>query len=288
MLALASAGFIATTGRAVVVQRPLESMVRLPAGRFKMGASDEAQRAALRLCREEIGDAVADRCRPELFVVEGPELSVYLSELFIDRVEVTVAAYRECVLAGICSPAPLLAPDQRFLAPTQPVTSVTWDEARRYCAWRGARLPTEAEWERAARGRDGRTFPWGNIARGDAANHGRFQTIGEGTAMPVMQFEPDASDRFVFSAPVGAYPEGASPEGALDLAGNVMEWTADVYAEEPPQRRSTVNPRGPAVGATRVVRGGSWREPLIYHRTTARSDLTPDTRSPEVGFRCAR
>jgi formylglycine-generating enzyme required for sulfatase activity len=282
------AGFDAATGRGVVAERPLESMVRIPAGEFLMGATVEAQAAAVHLCREELRPRQGAGCKDDAFVGEGPPKRVFLSEFFIDRVEVTVEAWRRCAQAGACSPEPLLQPDRRFLAPTLPITSVTWDEAARYCAWRGGRLPTEAEWERAARGTDGRTWPWGSEPRGDRSNHGRFYTVGELGPQPEPVLRPDASDGFALLAPVGSFPEGASPEGVLDLAGNAMEWTADVFIEEPPQKASQVNPRGPLIGSTRTVRGGSWRQPRLYQRTTARDAAPPDTRSPEIGFRCAR
>jgi formylglycine-generating enzyme required for sulfatase activity len=100
--------------------------------------------------------------------------------------------------------------------------------------------------------------------------------------------QADASDGHALLAPVGSHPEGASADGVLDLAGNVAEWTADSFDEAPPQVRSTVNPRGPLVGSLRAVRGGSWRQPLLYLRTTSRDAAAPDARSPEIGFRCAK
>jgi formylglycine-generating enzyme required for sulfatase activity len=287
-LAAASFGFDAQTGRVGHIDRPLEALLPVAAGLFTMGAPPEAQRAALRLCVEEVGPALPQACHADLFVAEGPEQKVYLGAFAIDRVEVTVGAYRACVQAGVCSPGPLLVPDQRFLGSTSPVTSVTWNEATRYCAWRGARLPSEAEWERAARGTDGRTWPWGNHPRPHAANHGRFLTSEEGSPAPSVKMRPDDRDGWAFLAPVGSYLDAASPVGALDMAGNAAEWTADIYHEEPPQRARTINPRGPALGGMRTVRGGSWRQPRLFQRTTARDGAPPDTRSPEIGFRCAR
>jgi sulfatase modifying factor 1 len=276
------------TGHTTRVDRPLESMLPVPAGTFVMGASGEAQRAAMRMCLDEIGARLQRNCVAEVFASEGPSTQVYLSAYAIDRVEVTVEAYRRCVSAGACSPAPLLSPDTRFLLPRLPITSVTWDEARRYCEWRGARLPSEAEWERAARGSDGRVWPWGNLLRSDGTNHGRFANAEEVGLSPLPRFRPDESDGYAFAAPVGSYPDSLSPVGALDMAGNVSEWTADVYFEEPPQRSSTVNPHGPAAGSLRSVRGGSWRHPLLFLRTTSREGIPADARTPELGFRCAR
>src|SRR5262249_49059953 len=98
----------------------------------------------------------------------------------------------------------------------------------------------------------------------------------------------DPSDGYALLAPVGSFPDGASAEGVLDLAGNVAEWMADNFDETPPQGRQTINPRGPVVGSLRSVRGGSWRQPLLYQRATSRDAAPPDARSPEIGFRCAR
>ena len=286
VLFLAAAGFDTPTGRSTVAERPLESMVSIPDGRFRMGTSAEEHEGAMRLCREELRQRGV--CKDEQFVSEEPTKVVFVSAFLIDRVEVTVAGWRACVKAGACSPEPLLQADARFLQANLPITSVTWDEAVRYCAWRDARLPTEAEWERAARGRNGNVWPWGNVPRPDLSNHGRFYIQYELSNTPLHKLQPDASDGFALLAPVGSYPEGASPEGVLDLAGNAMEWVADAYLEEPPQKRSLVNPRGPLIGSLRSTRGGSWREPTLYQRAAARDAAPPDTRSPEIGFRCAR
>jgi formylglycine-generating enzyme required for sulfatase activity len=279
---------VVATGQTARVDRPIETMLPVPAGSFVMGASGEAQRAALHMCLDEIGPRLHQACHADLFASEGPAVAVYLSAYSIDRVEVTVAAYRKCVRAGVCSPGPILQTDSRFVQPELPITNITWDEARSYCTWRGARLPSEAEWERAARGSDGRTWPWGNTPRADAANHGRFMTPEELGNPQVLRVRPDESDGHAFLAPVGSYPGAVSPIGALDLAGNAAEWTNDVYQEEPPQRISTVNPHGPAAGSLRTVRGGSWRHPMLFLRTTARDAAPADARSPEIGFRCAR
>jgi formylglycine-generating enzyme required for sulfatase activity len=281
--------FEAHTGRATVVHRPLEAMVPIHGGLFTMGASAEVQNAALELCREEISARNRHQCVRDAVDSEGPQQRVFVSDFSIDRVEVTVASYRACVRAGACAPTPLALSDSRFIAPEFPITSVTYDEASDYCSWRGARLPTEAEWERAARGTDGRVWPWGNVLKPNALNHGRFvgsDDVDGSDRTPLIR--PDASDGAAFLAPVGAHPDGASPEGVLDMAGNVMEWTADYYRPESPQSLATVNPHGPDVGAMRSVRGGSWRQPPFFARTSYREAAAPETRSTEIGFRCAR
>jgi formylglycine-generating enzyme len=280
-----------TTGRSTEISRPREAMIPIAAGTFMMGANERAIRDAQAACREQIGAHAARKCDSAdtfLFSVEGPAKKVHVSAFSLDRVEVTVAAYRACVQAGVCAPEPLLAPDPRFGKPELPVTMVTWNEATQYCSWRGARLPSEAEWERAARSVDSRTYPWGNVVEAGWLNHGKFHVLNELGPIPTPMLRPDDSDGYALLAPAGSFPRGASADGVLDLAGNVSEWTSDVFGIDPPQVASQVNPRGPAAGQFRALRGGSFRQPMVLQRVTTRNGLSPDARSSEVGFRCAR
>ncbi|HTR54853.1 MAG TPA: SUMF1/EgtB/PvdO family nonheme iron enzyme [Kofleriaceae bacterium] len=209
----------------------------------------------------------------------------------IDRTEVTVAAYAKCVAASACPPAPVtvnaswVKPDDakiwaqwcngnRADRANHPINCVDWDDARAYCDWAGGRLPTGAEWQRAAQGEDGRTFPWGDHApTAQLANVCDEQAVklvrAAGlAAMPAM-FEGD--DGFATTAPVGSFTAGASPYGVLDMAGNVWEWVADGRDGE------------------RAYRGGGWLTYEVENISTehARFDV-PALRLNALGFRCAR
>jgi len=239
-------------------------MVRVPAGEFWMGtAPDEAETA------------------PD----EQPRHRVTLDGFALDAREVSRACFAAFLEAGgydeprrwtsegsawrarTGARAPAVWDEASFATPELPVVGVSWFEADAYCRWRGGRLPTEAEWEKAARGPDGRRFPWGEEWSAERANGAA--AVGRLT-------------------PVGAYPAGVSPYGAHDMAGNVWEWVRDwygkrYYAESPPS-----DPAGPPAGESRVIRGGAWNFPPRHLRTAARTHLPPETRLRYLGFRCAR
>ncbi|MBI3958000.1 MAG: formylglycine-generating enzyme family protein [Chloroflexi bacterium] len=174
---------------------------------------------------------------------EHPQHTVYVDDFWIGRTEVTNAQYARCVEAGVC-PAPNNSRWNESTFADHPVTHVSWDNAVAYTRWLSelsgltVRLPTEAEWEKAARGADGRRYPWGNAAPNDR----------------LLNFNRNVGS----TTPVGSYPDGASPYGALDMAGNVWEWVADWYAEDYYARAPERNPMGPESGQYRVVRGGAW------------------------------
>lgn len=258
---------------------PLESqrspMVRIGASSFHMGSDDDDVSNELGDCARE---AYGHRCSPAFFSNETPRHTVTLSSYWIDRFEVSVADYERCVVVGRCEPRPTSEATRRFDHPDYPVTRVTWNDAVAYCAFRAARLPTEAEFERAARGSTGRRYPWGNLFNTRAANHGRYG----------WDVTEDA-DGFVELAPIGSFPDGVTPEGIHDLAGNVAEWVLDRYAPSYDAAGRT-DPRGPGVGGSnlRVVRGGSYAQPRFRVRGAARAFAEPGERRATLGFRCAR
>jgi formylglycine-generating enzyme required for sulfatase activity len=200
---------------------------------------------------------------------ERPVRSRVLPAFAIDRTEVTRAAYAACVAARRCKPVPPEAAGPEGADGALPVTGVSWEDARRFCRFTGGRLPTEAEWEKAARGSDGREYPWGNEPTCENANWGNFD--GEGPcAQGSAQGSPQGNPGYPVS--VGRYPAGASPYGALDMAGNVWEWVADKYDEDPSRR---------------VVRGGSCCSYFVRPRAANRNAWSPDHRDGDLGFRCA-
>jgi formylglycine-generating enzyme required for sulfatase activity len=174
----------------------------------------------------------------------------------IDRTEVTRAMYAKCVSARKCS---AVATDL-LTEPNLPMTNVNWDEARSFCAYAGGRLPTEDEWEKAARGKDAREYPWGDDLDCAHANWGNFENEG-----------PCAGKNPGKPSPVGSYPQGASPYGVLDLAGNVWEWVADKYDRD---------------SSRRVVRGGSCCSYFVLPRVANRNAWDPAHRDGDLGFRC--
>jgi formylglycine-generating enzyme required for sulfatase activity len=203
---------------------------------------------------------------------EQPEHSVYLDAFWIDKTEVTNGMYALCVQSGSCQKPPepsnihsVYYSDPQFAE--YPVIALDWSSAEAYCSWAGRRLPTEAEWEKAARGTDGRNYPWGDTP----PNNSR------------LNFNNSMGD----PVPVGGFQGGASPYGVLDMAGNVNEWVEDWYDADYYTISPHSNPTGPDDGILKVLRGGSWHTDEYNIRSADRHYLAPDIRNIVIGFRCA-
>jgi formylglycine-generating enzyme required for sulfatase activity len=241
-------------------------MVSIPAGEFLMGSSAR--------------DSQADSD-------EKPQHTVYLDAFWIDKYEVTNAQYKKCVDAGKCSRPSDTSSSTRtsyygnVSFDDYPVIYVSWNDAKAYCEWAGKRLPTEAEWEKAARGTDERVYPWGSTLDGTRLNFCDKNC-------PYNWKDSTADDGYADTAPVGSYPRGASSCGALDMAGNVWEWVADWYGANYYSSSPRNNPKGPSSGQYKVLRGGAWN----YYRSSARAANRdydyPDYRNYNVGYRCAQ
>jgi serine/threonine-protein kinase len=210
---------------------------------------------------------------------EKPAHTVYLDAFQVDIHEVTNHQYRQCVDAGVCNPpenAVFLVSDYS----QHPVVNVSWQDAEDYCEWAGKRLPTEAEWEKAARGTDQRTYPWGNDPLdGIHANFADKNSF-------VNWADPDIDDGYSQTSPVGSFPAGASPYGALDMAGNVWEWVADWYDKNYYSQSPYENPQGPGKMPYKVIRGGSWETRAWICRAVNRGADAPESKWPNLGFRC--
>jgi len=249
--------------------RPADGMemVYVPAGTFQMGSSEAQVSDARALCDrypDEYG-----KCRNTDFATESPQHAVTLDSFWLDRTEVTNAQYLLCTASGACRES-RLAKDPAYNGEDYPVAGIPWQDAGAYCAWAGGRLPTEAEWEYAARGPDGSVYPWGN----------EFDCEGG-------SFWDDATgcdDGYPEPAPVGSYPKGISWCGADDMAGNVWEWVSDAYGAY--SAGAQTNPTGPVSGSDRILRGGSWGYHQPFVRTAFRYRVPPSADYLAVGFRC--
>jgi serine/threonine-protein kinase len=232
----------------------------------------------------------SDPDEPYFWGAEMPRHNVYLNAFWIYRSEVTNAMYRACYDAGFC-PRPeevsSLTHESYFENEEYgdyPVIFVTHENASSYCKWAGERLPTEAEWEKAARGTDGRLFPWGNDEL--QSYHANFCDVGCDNPEP-QEIESALDDGYRDVAPVGSFLAGTSPYGAWDMSGNVLEWVSDWYSEGYYSISPYENPAGPENGSRHPMRGGSWWSGRAGLRTSARASKSLNYSSEMVGFRCA-
>jgi formylglycine-generating enzyme required for sulfatase activity len=218
-------------------------VVRIPGGEFQMGSPEAEGEPA-----------------------EHPQHAVRVGGFLMDKAEVTWGQFRRFLSAAASQPPP--QSPVWGMPEALPVSSVTWEEARAFCAWAGGRLPTEAEWERAARGDDGRQYPWGNTF-----DPWRCNTRDGGPHAP---------------SAAGAYADCVSPQGVLDLTGSVLEWCSDGYEEAYYATSPAENPRGPESGTRRASRGGAWMSPSQSARTASRLGVDPAWHGPMQGFRCVQ
>jgi serine/threonine protein kinase len=209
---------------------------------------------------------------------EHPQHTYYLDAFWIDQTEVTNAQHRKCVEAGACEPLEMCSDDPNCGVDDHPVVCVSWDQAMAYAEWVGGRLPTEAEWEKAARGPDGGEYPWGNEFDGSRLNFCDKSCLRRWR-------DANVDDGYQYTAPVGSYPAGASPYGALDMAGNVYEWTHSAYKEYPYDSEDGREDVSAEEMVRRVVRGGSFDEDAENVRCAHRLNYYPFHLNRTVGFR---
>jgi len=232
-------------------------MALIPQGAFEMGS-----RKSLR----ELNPVAIFQADRHMLGPEDPAHELILDAYYIDLHEVTNADYKEYIEATGPKTKPRYWDDSNFNQSNQPVVGVTWKEAQAFCQWKGKRLPTEAQWEKAARGKRPVKYPWGNE-------------------------EPD-KNRLNFNSyvgkttPVGSYPTGKSDYGVFDLSGNVAEWVQDWHFPEYYLFSPKENPPGPEKGHYKIIRGGNWQNNAEDVRLTYRNATVPKARSKTIGFRC--
>lgn len=232
----------------------LSGMIFIPAGWFWMGCSPK--------------DMHCNPSEKPYYPSEKPYHRVYLDAYYIDKNDVTVAEYTTCVNAGVCKAA--ITGDHCNYGvngrSNNPINCVRWSMADIYCKWAGKKLPTEAQWEKAARGTDGRIYPWGNDWDASKACHNQLSTCV-----------------------VGSYPQGASPYGVMDMAGNVWDWCRD-WDKWDYENSSNYNPHGPEQGVSHVLRGGAWNNinPSYLRASYRGIDVPASGWCDYYGFRCVR
>jgi formylglycine-generating enzyme required for sulfatase activity len=252
------AGLVFRDGK-IISEKDGAEMILIPEGEFLMGTSDEQIKELLR----QFSD-----WKREWFADEQPQHRVYLDEFYIDKYPVTNAQFEQFVKATRYKTESDWRKYYKKGKEKHPVVYVSWNDASAYCKWAGKRLPTEAEWEKAARGADGRIWPWGNVWDKNKCNS---KDGGPGT-----------------TTPVGSYPAGASPYGVMDMAGNVWEWCADRYDKDYYAHSPQHNPQGSSSRTWCVLRGGGWFNNTDILRCADRDNLVPWHALCNVGFRCSQ
>lgn len=233
-------------------------MVLIPAGAFTMGSNDGLP-------------------------AERPEHVVTLDAYVIDRYEVSLRLYRKFLQEAQRDAPPTWDDEAAETVGDRPAIGVSWADASAYCAWAGKRLPTEAEWEKGARGTDGRRYPWGPMQPFvDIANYNRGVWVSEAVTLVSVAGGVEG-----MSVRHGLKEGGRSPYGLHHMAGNAAEWVADWYDREYYAKSPDKNPTGPAKGERKVIRGGSWSDLPVALRSSARASAEPDFQDRAIGFRCA-
>jgi len=232
---------------------PYSEMASIPAGEFVMGSSDEKAKSN-----------------------ENPSHSVYLDSFYIDKFEVSFKEFEEYLAANPKQYPTITGWVDRKARPdmlNKPVFGFQWKRCKKYCEWKGKRLPTEAEWERAAKGIDGRNYPWGNEPPDDKrANFGNCCFIQKGSVL----------------SPVDSFDNGKSAEGVYNLGGNVAEWVHDWYDKKYYKKSPYKNPKGPVKGKHHVIRGGAWNSLPVYLRSSSRYGDSDAKDYYGIGCRCAK
>jgi len=214
---------------------------------------------------------------------ERPEHSVTLDAYYLDQYEVTLSLYRKFLQESKHETPPTWNDEAAMSVGDRPAIGMRWGSAAAYCQWAGKRLPTEAEWEKAARGTDRRRYPWGDMQPFvDMANYNRGMWVSEAVTLVAITSGHDG-----MSVRHGLKEGGRSPFGISHMAGNAAEWVADWYDRDYYQKSPGKNPPGPATGEKRVLRGGSWADLPSALRVTARFSAEPDFEDRTIGFRCA-
>jgi formylglycine-generating enzyme required for sulfatase activity len=244
--------------------KPQNDLVLIPAGEFLMGSTETQAIEAW-----QKSDGGYSR---EGYLAEYPQRKITLENFYIDKKEVSNSDYK-IFLDATNHDAPALWSDPNLNSPSLPTVGVDWNDANAYCRWLGKRLPTEAEWEKAARGSDGRIWPWGNVWDGAMDNHGNGTEYGF-----------DESDGYKYTAPVGAQL-GMSPYGVLNMAGNAYEWVADDFNAYPENDKYTQQDFNKGF---KVLKGGAYTDGRSEQRPASRVGYQKDYKDVDVGFRCAK